>query len=83
MIQGWSEDEISKLCKRLDILSSKGDAALKSDDKEEASLLWIGQFGDRFPKYNPPSEDKEPLSPKVSPTWKEKAPAILGGNPKG
>jgi len=84
LIEEWRDEDISKLCDRLDILSVKGTEALATDNKEEASLLWIGQFGNRFPKYNPPEEGKGSAEPpKISSSWKEKSVAVLGGNPKG
>lgn len=83
LLDGWKKENIIQLCKRLDILSSRGEEAQKTEDKEKASLLWIGQFGKRFPKYNPPDENDKSSTPKISPAWKAKGPAILGGNPKG
>jgi len=57
--------------KLLDLLKSAS-SALKNDDKEEASKIWIKEFGERFPKYKSPKEGDKPL--------KTTSPAILSDN---
>ncbi len=84
LLADWGQENITKLCDRLDIFANKGEKALNTDDKEEASLLWVAQFGNRFPKYEPPDdEDENSAPPKTTVPWKEKGVSVLGGSPKG
>jgi len=87
LIEEWTEEDLNKFLSKLDKFIEDGEAALETDDKEEASLFWIGQFGKRFPKFNPPDDGNG--SAGVAPIvvikkeWKTKEQSSLGGNPKG
>jgi len=51
LLSGWGEDKIDGLVSTFEKLHRKGQEAIEKISKEEASKIWIGLFGDRFPYY--------------------------------
>lgn len=59
LLDDWSEGAQTNFLNKLSSLITKGQAALETDSKEEASKIWFKLFGDRFPEYTPPKEENK------------------------
>lgn len=56
LFEDWSETAQTNFLTKLSTLITNGQKALETDDKAEASKIWIKLFGDRFPEFTPPKE---------------------------
>lgn len=57
LLEGWSASAEKNFLDKLSVFISKGQEALETDSKEEASEIWIKLLGDRFPEYVSPKEE--------------------------
>jgi Second Messenger Oligonucleotide or Dinucleotide Synthetase domain len=74
LLDDWSDDSKESFLTKLSSIVSNGQKALEEDDKTKASEKWIKVFGERFPKYSAPEENR------VAKGYAKKTsqPAVLG-----
>ncbi|WP_107926987.1 CBASS cGAMP synthase [Lysinibacillus parviboronicapiens] len=75
LFEDWSDTAKTNFLSKLSTLINNGQKALETEDKAEASKIWIKQFGDRFPEFTPP---KEQNNVEKGYALKASAPPILG-----
>ncbi|MGN7296363.1 cyclic GMP-AMP synthase DncV-like nucleotidyltransferase [Ferdinandcohnia sp. SAFN-114] len=58
LLDDWSDTAKTNFLSKLSTLISNGQKALEKDKLSDAADIWIKIFGDRFPKSNPPEEER-------------------------